>query len=137
MRLYPLTRATLLSLLLLCVSSALTGCTGDPFWLPPAHKISIQQGNLLSEKQIGRIEVGMTQAEVQALIGAPVSRSPFHSDRWDYAYTKGPSGVAIEARLLVLRFNDGVLASIESNAEEKTGVIPQRRRWWEVLPESS
>jgi len=45
--------------------------------------------------------------------------------------------VAVEARLLVLRFEEGVLASIESNADEKTGVIPQRRRWWEVLPDST
>jgi len=116
---------------------ALTACGGDPIWLPPAHKITIQQGNLLSEKQIARISVGMTESEVQSLIGAPVSRSPFHTDRWDYAYTKGPSGFAIEARRLSLTFEDGVVASISSNAKSTTGIIPQRRRWWEVLPPSS
>jgi len=125
----------LIALIGLCLP--LTGCGGDPFWLPPAHKITIQQGNLLSEKQISRVKVGMSAADVQALIGAPVSNSPFHTDRWDYAYTKGPSGFAIEARRLTLTFENNVVAAIESNADDTTGVIPQRRRWWEVLAPDS
>lgn len=121
-----------LGIVVMCAS--LIACGGDPFWLPPAHKITIQQGNLLSEKQVARITVGMSQSEVQTLIGAPVSRSAFHDNRWDYAYTKGPSGVAIEARRITLKFDDdGSVASIETNADDTTGVIPQRRRWWEVL----
>lgn len=128
---------TLLVPLALLASASLTGCGGDPAWLPPAHKITIQQGNLLSERQVARIQVGMSEAEVQALIGAPVNRSPFHTDRWDYAYTKGPSGFAIEARRITLKFTDGVVASIESNADTTTGVIPQKRRWWEVLTPQS
>jgi len=119
----------------LCAS--MVACAGDPFWLPPAHKITIQQGNLLSEKQVSRIEVGMSESEVQALIGTPINRSPFHENRWDYVYTKGPSGVAIEARRIILKFTDGVVASIETNAADTTGVIPQRRRWWEILAPDS
>ncbi len=126
-------QSVLATLVLLGSSASLIGCGGDPLWLPPAHKITIQQGNLLSEKQVARIQVGMSESEVQSLIGAPIHRSPFHSDRWDYAYTKGPSGFAIEARRITLKFNEGVVASIESNADTTTGVIPQKRRWWEIL----
>lgn len=115
----------------------LIACGGDPFWLPPAHKITIQQGNLLSEKQVARIAVGMSESEVQDLIGAPLHRSAFHENRWDYAYTKGPSGVAIEARRVTVKFEDGAVASIETNSDNTTGVIPQRRRWWEILAPDS
>jgi len=120
------------------LSLSLMACAGDPFWLPPAHKITIQQGNLLSEKQVSRIAVGMSETEVQELIGAPINRSAFHQNRWDYAYTKGPAGLAIEARRVTVRFDDdGVVAAIETNADDTDGIIPQRRRWWEILAPDS
>ena len=128
-----LSKNNLNALALVALCAPLMACGGDPFWLPQAHKISIQQGNLLSEKQVSRIEVGMSEAEVRALIGAPVSKSPFHTDRWDYAYTKGPSGYAIPARRITLTFDEGVVSNIESNSDTTTGVIPQRRRFWEIL----
>lgn len=112
---------------------ALVGCAGDPFWLPRAHRITIQQGNLISERQLSLLEVGMDQGAVRTLLGAPVTNTPLHQNRWDYLYTRGPAGSAIKAKRLAIFFEDNVVTNIESNAEDTSGVLPDHRNWWERL----
>jgi len=111
----------------------LLGCGGDPFWLPRAHRITIQQGNLLSERQLDEIKIGMDQNAVRSLLGAPISTSPFTKDRWDYLYTRGPAGAAIEAKKLVIFFEDEIVARIDNNADDISGELPEHRNWWERL----
>lgn len=110
----------------------LGGCGGDPFWLPRAHRIGIQQGNLLNEEQLAQIEPGMPRAAVRGLIGSPVARTPFHADRWDYLYTRGPAGAAIPARRVTVFFDDDVVSRLESNHGEVSGEVREAPRWWEL-----
>ncbi len=109
------------------------GCGGDPFWLPRAHRITIQQGNLLSERQLAEVKIGMDQNAVRTLLGAPVATSPFAQNRWDYLYTRGPAGAAIEARKLAIFFENETVSRIDNNAEEASGELPEHRNWWEKL----
>lgn len=110
----------------------LSGC-GDPFWLPPAHKIEIQQGNLLTEAQIQSIEVGMTRESVRALIGAPVSQPTFQGDRWDYAFTRGPVGSTIKARQFAVYFDNDIVTRTQDNFDTETGERVVGKTWFQKL----
>lgn len=62
----------------LLVAAALSsGCVYRP---------DIQQGNLLSVKDIEQVEVGMTRSQVRFLLGTPMVSDPFAPHRWDYVY---------------------------------------------------
>lgn len=117
------------SLLLLLMLSA---CGGDPAWLPRAHKITIQQGNLINEEQLARVEVGMQREIVRNLIGTPVQINPFRDNSWDYVYTQGPAGAAITAKRVTIEFDDNdVVSRITANLDVESGEIPRQRYWWE------
>jgi outer membrane protein assembly factor BamE len=62
---------------LLVAAALLGGCVYRP---------DIQQGNLLSVKDIEQVQVGMTRSQVRFLLGTPMVSDPFAPQRWDYIY---------------------------------------------------
>ena len=52
-----------------------------------AHKIEIQQGNVVTQDQLNQLRPGLERRQVRALLGAPLLSDPFHPDRWDYYYS--------------------------------------------------
>ncbi len=50
------------------------------------YRVDVQQGNLLEEREISEIKVGMTRSQIRFLLGTPVIENPFNQDRWDYMY---------------------------------------------------
>lgn len=121
----------------LLMLSTLAGCAGDPFWLPVAHRITIQQGNLLRADDVARIKAGSSRQEVRQLIGSPIAQTPFHADRWDYLYTHGPARAAVEARRLTLFFDGDQVARVQKSAPGISGELPAQRRWWEYFSRDS
>ena len=84
---------------------ALTACV---------FRVDIQQGNLLKDKDVLQIEIGMTRSQVQFLLGTPMVADSFHRDRWDYAYylRKGRSP-DIARRWVVVYFENDRVSRIE------------------------
>jgi len=118
------------SILLLAALGTTAAC-GQPWWLPPAHKIEVQQGNLISEEQKSLVRRGQSRQEVLDAIGQPVLGNVFRGERWDYAYSRGPAGSAIETRKLTLIFGNDKVVEIKDNYDETTGEIVTKRRWWQ------
>lgn len=56
-----------------------------PYVVKP-YRADVRQGNLITNDMVTQLEKGMTQAQVQFLLGIPLVRDEFHKDRWDYVY---------------------------------------------------
>jgi outer membrane protein assembly factor BamE len=62
------------------IESTLTDYEIKPF------VISIEQGSLLDENKLERIDTGLSKEQVIYLLGKPSTTNPFLSDQWNYVY---------------------------------------------------
>lgn len=88
-----------------------------------AHKIDIQQGNVVSEEMLASLQPGMTPRQVVAVMGSPMLQDPFHADRWDYYYSMRPGRDEVIRYGATLYFADEQLLRIE-----RWGPIPEQDR---------
>lgn len=76
------------------------------------YRITIVQGNFVSQEKASQLKAGMTRAQVRALLGTPLLTDMFHADRWDYIfYFKRGSTSVVQQRDLVLLFQGDLLSS--------------------------
>ena len=77
------------------------------------YQADIQQGNLITNDDLSRIKLGMSQREIEFLLGTPMVADPFHKDRWDYFYSyKDQRTRDTEVRQLSVIFNLGELSEL-------------------------
>lgn len=95
---------------MLLVSLVLTGCSLPKLRLPRVHKITVQQGNVITQKMVDQLKPGMTRSQVAYVMGEPVFKNTFSNDRWDYLYTIELPGVFADERRLSLFFEKDRLA---------------------------
>ena len=50
------------------------------------YRLQIPQGSILDVEDIERLEIGMTKAQVEYLLGAPSLATTLNSQRWDYVH---------------------------------------------------
>mgnify|MGYP003572902725 FL=1 len=81
--------------------------------LPFVYKMTVQQGNIVTEEMVDRLEPGMTKNQVRYLLGTPMLVDTFHTDRWDYTYTIRRGHKEMEVKRLAVFFQDDALTKVE------------------------
>lgn len=111
--------ATLVSGLLVGLAG---GCVKVP--TPGVYKLDIQQGNVVTEEMLARLEPDMEKRKVRFLLGTPLITDTFNQDRWDYVYSLREGGGDLTQQHIVLIFEDDRLKHIEGDADNSAIDVP-------------
>lgn len=77
------------------------------------YKITVQQGNFISQEMMSQLKEGMTREQVRFLLGTALLTDMFHEDRWDYPFRLlKPNGELITSRVTVI-FKNNTVARLE------------------------
>ncbi len=107
----------------LLILISLAGCSAEGTRkLPGVYRIDIQQGNVIEQEMLDKLEPGMVKDQVHFIMGTPTIVDPFHNDRWEYIYTYSKAGARRDQRHITIYFEDDKLTYI------KGGVVRGIRR---------
>lgn len=79
------------------------------------YRAEIQQGNVVTQEMIAKLNPGMTRGQVRFALGTPLVVDPFRKDRWDYVYMLMKQGEVKERRRVVVVFKDDKLVGFEGD----------------------
>jgi outer membrane protein assembly factor BamE len=83
-------------------------------------KLPTRQGNVLEQKELDALELGMSREQVKFLLGTPIGSSVFREERWDYVgYYKNPRG-KVYNRTVSLWFDADKLVRMEGQKAESS-----------------
>lgn len=114
---------------------ALAGCSAPR--LPGVYRIDIQQGNVVTQEMLDRLEPGMAKRKVRLVLGTPLIADPFNQQRWDYIYTFLSGSGELTRRRISLYFRDQRLDHIEGDVrtgKPGTRSAPPRREEVVTVP---
>ena len=83
--------------------------------IPRVYKLSVQQGNVITQEMVDRLRPGMTRNQVEFVMGKPVLGDPFNDDQWVYIYTLEVPDYFNQVFKMVLAFEDDTLATISGD----------------------
>lgn len=83
--------------------------------LPFVYKMTVQQGNIVTEEMVDRLEPGMTKSQVRFLLGTPMLTDLFHVNRWDYSYTIRRGHDELKLTRLTLLFEEDGLVQVQGD----------------------
>lgn len=96
---------------------SLTGCSlpqlkVPDFKIPRVYKLTVQQGNVITQEMVDRLEPGMSRSQVEYVMGRPVLNDPFEDDEWVYLYSIEVPDYLTQVVKMVLTFEDNTLVTI-------------------------
>ena len=107
---------TLLKIILAGLCSTLITCNNiGSMDFPGVYKISIPQGNIITQEMVDQLRPGMSKRQVIFVMGTPLVRDPNHQDRWDYIYSFQPGGGERGQEKITVFFIDDQLVRFEGD----------------------
>jgi len=103
------------------LSLLLTGC--QEVRIPGVYRIDIQQGNVITQEQLAKLESGMERRKVRFILGTPLVADAFNQDRWDYYYSFEPGNGEREQRIISVFFDKKGLIRVGGNVRAAKGPI--------------
>jgi len=91
--------------------------------VPDVYKIDVQQGNVIEDEMLNKLQPGMTKRQVNYILGTPVIVDVFHQDRWDYVYSFKPGAKARKQHRVSLFFKDDKLVRLEGDVKPENGAL--------------
>lgn len=74
------------------------------------YRITVVQGNFVSQEMADQMKAGMSRAQVRQLLGTPLLTDMFHADRWDYVfYFKRGNTSIVQQRDFVVFFSGDIV----------------------------
>jgi len=115
-------RLSAIFLLILCIFTS--GCSWVKF--PSIHKVKIQQGNIITQDMVDKLQPSMTGSQVQFILGTALITDTFEQTRWDYFYSQVASNGKKTQRQVTIFFNDeGKLIQITGDYSPKSASLEQ------------
>ncbi len=106
------------TLLVLVTLLMLSACS-----LPVFFRVPVVQGNVVTAKNVGQLELGMTKRQVEYVMGTSLIDSSFEKDRWDYVfYYRDPRAHVRQSELNLFFVNDQ-LAEIDGDDEYTNSIM--------------
>ncbi len=83
------------------------------------YKLPTRQGNVIDQKDLDKLQTGMTREQVKFLMGTPIASNPFRDDRWDYVgYYKSPRGKVTNRTVSIYFDSANLVARMDGIAAE-------------------
>lgn len=87
------------------------------------YRITVQQGNFVSQEMASQLKEGMTREQVRFLLGTALLTDMFHEDRWDYPFRlQKPNGEVVTSKLAIY-FKNNTVEKFEG------GVLPTEKEY--------
>ncbi|WP_018404150.1 outer membrane protein assembly factor BamE [Marinobacter gelidimuriae] len=102
-------------LIALILTLFLAGCA-----FPGVYKINVQQGNIVTNKELTALTEGMPRSQVHAVMGTPLMLNPVDTSREYYVYTFQRAGGDIEEQRIIVYYDDDQFSHYEAQLLEET-----------------
>ena len=97
---------------LLLIALLLTNCS-----IPRIFQVVVNQGNLVDQEMLDKLEIGMTESQVKFVMGTPLISDTFYPNRWDYFTSVTQGEITYTNQKITLFFEDNKLLKWEGEID--------------------